>query len=130
MKKTALLLLLLALTALSAMSQTVWLPVEIKQVLNCGYTVDSSAIYSIAENKRKLEAIYANYLVYQDINASLHAQNTILAIEIEAAEQEVQDLTAKLNDSEAKVKKLKGKRIWWGVAGVAVGAITYGLLTQ
>jgi hypothetical protein len=54
----------------------------------------------------------------------------IAHMELEGAELEIQDLTAKLNDSESKVKRLKGKRILWGVAGVAVGALTYSVLTK
>lgn len=112
------------------MSQTVWQPVLIKQVLNCGYVIDSTAIYNIAENKRKLEATHADLKIYQEISYSQHAQNTILAIELEGAELEIQDLTAKLNDTEAKAKRLKGKRLWWGVGGVAVGALAYSILAK
>lgn len=54
----------------------------------------------------------------------------IAHMELEGAELEIEDLTAALNDSEAKVKRLKGKRLWWGVGGVAVGALAYSILAK
>lgn len=72
------------------------------------------------------EAENLNAVVVPAMQEALMIQH----MELEGAELEVEDLTAALNDSEAKVKRLKGKRIWWGVGGVAVGALAYSILAK
>jgi DNA topoisomerase VI subunit A len=61
------------------------------------------------------------------ISASIE-KNVKLGQELAIKDQNIKRLTEKLNDTEAKNRQLKRKRIWWGVAGVAVGAVGYSLL--
>lgn len=66
-----------------------------------------------------------NYIKKEGI---LERRILILEPQLSASQAEVQRLTSALNDSEAKQQQLKRKRVWWGVGGLLVGALTYSIL--
>jgi len=54
----------------------------------------------------------------------------ILKADLKAAINQNQTLTNDLNDCQANERSLKRKRIWWGIGGVVIGAVTYAYLSK
>jgi len=82
----------------------------------------------IMADLQRLEVCMADVENKNNIIAASIEKNVTLSQEVAIKDQNIKRLTEKLNDTEAKNQQLKRKRIWWGVAGVAVGAVGYSLL--
>jgi len=117
---------LLNLTAYWATSQP--LPVILKPTPH-GIVADSAAVYAIAENRRQLSACIEQRATLTKIYESQQAQLTIYGIELAAADQEVRDLTERLNRTTERMNQQKRARWVYVAAGVVIGGVVtyYGM---
>jgi len=112
-------LLLIAFTATSQVAS--------KDSLVC-FTIEQAA--KIAQRLDALTICLDDVANKETLIKAYAEQAAILKPKIVEQQTEIERLTKELNDNEAKVKRLKSKRLWWGIGGVAVGALTYSFIKK
>jgi len=128
MKRTALTLLLLLWTALSAISQTgEWLPVEVNRKDSI-LTIDSVAVYRIAENKRQAVACYRDIVIMDSIRCTQVRMIGILEAQVGLMDGEIMNLTMRLDEATEKAQRLGRSRITYALLGALAGVTTYMLI--
>jgi hypothetical protein len=97
---------------------------------------DSTVCFSIAEATEIANKLAALKICREDVAnkavliAAYAEQSSLMKPQLITQQQEIERLTQIVNDCEANERALKRKRIWWGVGGVVVGALTYSYLTR
>lgn len=102
--------------------------------LSYGQSNDSTICFTITEAREINERVTLYPVLLDEIEnlikqaALLEKKVNILEPQLAVKDEEIQALTAKLNQSEASRAKARKQRLWWGVGGALGGAIIYSVL--
>jgi len=97
---------------------------------------DSTVCFSLAEATEIANKLATLKICREDVAnkavliAAYAEQSSLIKPQLITQQQEIERLTKIVNNCEANERALKRKRIFWGVGGVAVGAIAYSYLTR
>lgn len=97
---------------------------------------DSTVCFSVAEATEIANRLQTLIICREDVAnkavliAAYAEQTSLIKPQLEAKSREIERLTILVNNCQSNEQALKRKRIWWGVGGVLVGAITYSYLTR
>lgn len=95
---------------------------------------DSVICFTITEAREINERVTLYPVLLDEIEALiskaviLEKKVNILQPQIAIKDEEIEQLTAALNESNARQTKLKKQRLWWGIGGMAAGIIIYGMV--
>ena len=97
---------------------------------------DSTVCFSISEATEIANKLAALKICREDVAnkavliSAYAEQSSLMKPQLITQQKEIERLTQIVNDCQSNERALKRKRIWWGVGGVVVGALTYSYLTR
>lgn len=92
------------------------------------YTIDSTNIYNIAENKRQAVACYNDMIIIDSLLSYYRRISILSDMQYDEQHQTIIKLNQELNNEKSKVDKIKNQKWMFGGFGLSIGVLATLLL--